>query len=50
MANNGDVRRYPRARIPDGLFVGWQVGTQRFVSRLDNIALGGAFIRTPKST
>jgi hypothetical protein len=29
------------------MLVGWQVGTQRFVSRLDNIALGGLFIRTP---
>jgi hypothetical protein len=29
------------------MLVGWQVGTQRNVSRLDNIALGGLFIRTP---
>ena len=28
------------------MLVGWQVGTQRYVSRLDNIALGGLFIRT----
>jgi hypothetical protein len=47
MANKAEVRRYPRAKVPGGLFVGWQVGAQRFVSRLDNIAIGGAFIRTP---
>jgi hypothetical protein len=47
MANQGELRRYPRAKVPGSLFVGWQLGAQRFVSRLDNIALGGAFIRTP---
>jgi hypothetical protein len=34
-------------KAPEGMVVGWQVGTQRFVSRLENIALGGMFIRTP---
>ena len=29
------------------MLVGWQVGTKRSVSRLENIALGGLFIRTP---
>ena len=47
MANTGPTRRHPRVKAPDGMLVGWQVGTQRFVSRLDNIALGGLFIRTP---
>ncbi len=26
--------------------MGWQFGSQRFVSRLENIALGGLFVRT----
>lgn len=47
MATTGPTRRYPRVKAPDGMLVGWQFGTQRFVSRLDNIALGGLFIRTP---
>jgi hypothetical protein len=29
------------------MLVGWQVGMKRSVSRLENIALGGLFIRTP---
>jgi PilZ domain len=40
-------RKHPRVKAPEGMLVGWQVGTQRNVSRLDNIALGGLFIRTP---
>lgn len=47
MATTGQTRRHPRVKAPDGMLVGWQVGTQRFVSSLDNIALGGLFIRTP---
>jgi PilZ domain len=29
------------------MLVGWQFGTKRFVSHLENIALGGLFVRTP---
>jgi|ERR1700730_6632001 hypothetical protein len=47
MANTGQTRRHPRVKAPDGMLVGWQVGTKRCVSRLENIALGGLFIRTP---
>jgi PilZ domain len=47
MTNTGQTRRHPRVKAPDGMLVGWQVGTKRFVSRLENIALGGLFIRTP---
>jgi hypothetical protein len=47
MTTPGPTRRHPRVKAPEGLLVGWQVGTQRFVSRLENIALGGLFIRTP---
>src|SRR5450755_3099175 len=47
MATTGPTRRHPRVKAPEGMLVGWQFGTQRFVSRLDNIALGGLFIRTP---
>jgi hypothetical protein len=47
MTSTEQTRRHPRVKAPDGMLVGWQSGTQRFVSRLDNIALGGLFIRTP---
>ena len=47
MATTGQTRRHPRVKAPAGMLVGWQVGTQRYVSRLENIALGGLFIRTP---
>ena len=47
MENTAPTRRHPRVKAPDGMLVGWQVGTQRFVSRIDNIALGGLFISTP---
>jgi PilZ domain len=47
MAATGQTRRHPRVKAPAGMLVGWQVGTQRYVSRLENIALGGLFIRTP---
>jgi hypothetical protein len=47
MASTEPTRRYPRVKAPEGTLVGWQVGTKRAVSRLEDIALGGLFIRTP---
>jgi hypothetical protein len=47
MANTEPTRRYPRVKAPEGTLVGWQVGTKSTVSRLEDIALGGLFIRTP---
>src|ERR1700721_708980 len=46
-SNTEATRRYPRVKAPEGTLVGWQVGTKRSVSRLEDIALGGLFIRTP---
>jgi PilZ domain-containing protein len=46
-SNTEVTRRYPRVKAPEGTLVGWQVGTKRSVSSLDDIALGGLFIRTP---
>jgi len=46
-SNTEPTRRYPRVKAPEGTLVGWQVGTKRSVSRLEDIALGGLFIRTP---
>ena len=47
MANTEPTRRYPRVKAPEGTLVGWQVGTKHAVSHLEDIALGGLFIRTP---
>jgi PilZ domain len=47
MVNSEPIRRYPRVKAPEGTLVGWQVGTKSAVSHLENIALGGLFIRTP---
>ena len=45
--NTDATRRYPRVKAPAGSLVGWQVGIKRSVSRPEDIALGGIFIRTP---
>ncbi len=42
------TRRHPRVRPPKGLFVAWETGSRRAVSRLETISLGGVFIRTPE--
>jgi hypothetical protein len=41
-----DQRRHPRAKAPQGWLAGWQAGSQRFVSRIEDIAMGGIFMRT----
>lgn len=41
------VRRYPRIKPPKGLRVAWQSASQRFVSRVETLGLGGLFISTP---
>lgn len=40
------TRRYPRVKSPKGLHVGWQSSTQKFVSSVETLGLGGMFIRT----
>jgi PilZ domain len=44
----GDVelRRYPRVVPPKSVVVAWQSGTQRAVSYLESIGLGGLFVLT----
>jgi hypothetical protein len=48
MAERAGRRRYPRMRSPKGLAVAWQHATQKSVSYLDELCLGGLFIRTKK--
>lgn len=47
MAKYKAERRYPRVAPTAAIFVAWQVGIQRAVSRLESLAMGGFFIRTP---
>jgi hypothetical protein len=42
------TRRHPRVKSPKGLFVAWEAGSHRSVSRLETLSLGGVFIHTPE--
>jgi hypothetical protein len=42
------TRRHPRVKSPRGLFVAWETGSKRSVSRLETLSLGGVFIHTPE--
>jgi PilZ domain-containing protein len=46
MAESTGSRRYPRMKSPKGLSVAWQIATRRWVSYVDELGLGGLFIRT----
>jgi hypothetical protein len=46
MTETQNKRRYPRARVPKSALVVWKNGSQKFVSPVENLALGGLFIRT----
>ena len=39
-------RRYPRLKPSKQLLVVWKLGTQKCVSTMENLGLGGLFIRT----
>lgn len=40
-------RKYPRIMLPKGMWVAWQAGADRIVSRVKSLGLGGAFVTTP---
>src|SRR5258708_2040255 len=46
MTESENKRRYPRVRVPKNALVAWKNGSQKFVSPVENLALGGLFIRT----
>jgi hypothetical protein len=46
MTETQNKRRYPRVRVPKNALVAWKNGSQKFVSPVENLALGGLFIRT----
>ena len=39
-------RKYPRAKLPKNALVAWKNGSQKAVSPVENLGLGGLFIRT----
>jgi hypothetical protein len=41
-----DQRKYPRVKPPKSVVAAWQAGTQRGVSFLDSLSVGGIFVRT----
>jgi hypothetical protein len=44
--NAPDQRRYPRIKPPNSVLVAWQAGTQRGVSFVESLGIGGLFVRT----
>ena len=48
MATANDLRRYPRILSPKGTFLAWQSISKKLVSRVENLGLGGLYIRTPE--
>jgi len=46
MTETQNKRRYPRVKVPKNALVAWKNGSQKFVSPVENLALGGLFIRT----
>jgi hypothetical protein len=46
MSVEHDTRRYPRRNAQKAVLVVWKQGTQKRVSRLENLGLGGLFICT----
>jgi hypothetical protein len=46
MTTTNDLRRYPRVSSPKGTILAWQTARKRVVSFIDNLGLGGLYIRT----
>jgi len=47
MSQPNDTRRYPRYKGLKAVPVAWMHGTLRYVSKAENLSLGGLFISTP---
>ena len=46
MTTTNDLRRYPRLACPKRTILAWQTAHKRVVSSMDNLGLGGLYIRT----
>lgn len=47
MAEQKEIRRYPRYKGVKPVPVAWMQGTQKAVAKAENLSLGGLFIGTP---
>jgi hypothetical protein len=47
--NAPERRKYPRVRPPKSVVAAWQAGTQRGVSFLESMSVGGIYVRTRES-
>ena len=43
---HAEQRQHPRIKPPKSVVVAWQSGTHRDVSYVENLALGGLYVRT----
>jgi PilZ domain len=41
-----NARRYPRSKVQEQVLVAWKNGSQKHVSRVENLGLGGLFVCT----
>lgn len=46
MSETPNKRKHARVKTPKSALVAWKNGSQKFVSPVENLALGGLFIRT----
>jgi hypothetical protein len=46
VTTTNDLRRYPRFFCPKGTILAWETAHKRVVSSMDNLGLGGLYIRT----
>ena len=49
MTREQNARRYPRSKVQKPVLVAWKKGTEKHVSRVENLALGGLFVCTRDS-
>lgn len=48
MTTTNNLRSYPRLSSPKGTILAWRTAGKGFVSSVDNLGLGGIYIRTPQ--
>ena len=49
MSREQNARRYPRSKVQKPVLVAWKKGTEKHISRVENLALGGLFVCTKDS-
>ncbi len=49
MTETQNKRRYPRVKVPKNALVAWKNGSQKFVSPVENLALGGSMSKPEKA-